>query len=165
MLHFEHSEYSIILSDLARTFLFPKDTSYSGTLNHLHERLLSINPSYNFFEFFRIDYDYLKILKEYAQNATLALFTSGLIQNKMELQHELSKYFEHIFDPQVIGLKKDKPEAYRTIADKLGARADQIVFIDDDSAFLVAAKLAGTKTIHYTCHQDLSSELKELIPQ
>ena len=55
-------------------------------------------------------------------------------------------YFENVWTRDEVGFSKDTADLYRTTAEKLGKRAGEILFCDDNRKFLALAASVGMKT-------------------
>jgi HAD superfamily hydrolase (TIGR01509 family) len=153
----------VILSDLARTFLFVKDKNWTETLNKLYAQLEDKNEPYDFWQYFEVDHDYLEIMKQLKQTYKVNMFTSGYIQNQSELHALLVPIFENIFNEEIIEYKKSQKEAYKVIADKLGVEPGEILFIDDDPNYIEAARDIGFNVFRMINNEDLKTFLKETL--
>lgn len=70
--------------------------------------------------------------------------------------------FKKIYSALEIGLDKKDPKAYSLIAQDLGLKPEEIVFIDDSLENLSAAKSAGLSTIWYQSNDKLFEDVKTL---
>lgn len=61
--------------------------------------------------------------------------------------HEL---FDHVFYSHEMGLAKPSAEIYQSLLEKLGAKAEQVVFFDDLEANVKGAKSQGIEAIQVT---------------
>ncbi|MFO0705968.1 MAG: acireductone synthase [Nitrospira sp.] len=80
-----------------------------------------------------------------------AIYSSGSVQaQKLLLEHttegDLTPLFAEFFDTAV-GPKTD-PASYRRIADRLGVRPDEMLFLSDAESELDSAKTAGMQSVH-----------------
>lgn len=150
----------VILSDLARTFLFVKDESWTETLNRLYSKLEKENPGYNFWDYFYINNDYLELMRSLKPKYSVNMFTSGYIQNHPELQKLFTPVFEQTFNEESVGYTKKDIEAYKTIAQRLNVNPQEILFIDDDHKYCQSAIGAGLQVFEMTGFQSLKSYLQ-----
>lgn len=138
----------VLLFDLARVILFPKDTNYTEELNLLH-RKLATTSDYNFNDHFYLNEDmitYLRILKE---KINIFMFTSGSIQNAPEIKGILENIFKKIFSAEELGLSKKDPQAYLKVAEIIGYKPEDILFIDDNLGNISAAQQANLNIYQY----------------
>lgn len=56
--------------------------------------------------------------------------------------------FDQMVDGRRDGVMKPDPAAYRLMADRLGVRPEECVFIDDQPANLAGARAVGMRTVH-----------------
>lgn len=137
-----------LLFDFSRTLLFPKDKTYTGGLNDLHKKIQE-NPNYNFLESFELNKGLLDYLETVKNKFDLYIFTSESIQEDPAIKDDLAKIFTKIFSATEMGLSKKDPKAYEFIAKELNLIPNEILFIDDSSENLEAAKIAGLQTLQY----------------
>lgn len=152
----------MILSDLARTFLFVKDPNWADTLNKLYAQLEEEKQPYDFWSYFELNQEYLHLMTELKRNYKVNMYTSGYIQNQPELNALLKPVFDNIFNEEIIGYKKTEAQAYATIADKLQVNPEEILFIDDDPRYGDAARSAGIQVFQMTGNEELKKHLSEL---
>ena len=67
--------------------------------------------------------------------------------------------FDNVWSCDDFGTTKSNPEIYRMAADRLGCKADEVIFIDDNVGAVKTAKLAGT--VAYGIFDESSAELVE----
>lgn len=150
----------VILSDLARTFLFVKDSSWTETLNKLYSKLESEYPEYDFWGYFYLDQKYLELMKSLKAKYSVNMFTSGYIQNHSELQKLFIPVFENIFNEESVGFSKKDEQSYKIIAERLNVKPEEILFIDDDLKYCEAARKAGINVFEMTGVENLTTYLK-----
>lgn len=148
----------IILSDLARVMLYPKDKNYTGELNYLHKQLVK-EKDYSFGDHFFLDEEIFIFYEGLKDDYKLYMFTSGIIQDVEEITDRLQGLFEVIFSAEKMGMTKRDKEAYEKIIKEIGVEPDEILFIDDSITYINPAKEAGMKTYHF---KELD-ELKKVI--
>lgn len=151
-----------ILSDFSRVILFPKDKNYKGTLNGLYKKLQQKNMPYNFFDHFKFNEDILNLYIQLKSKYSVNIFTTGKIQNAKEVKQRIDKIFDNIFSAKDYGLDKEKPDSYDFIASKLGKPTNKILYIDDQSKNIEAAKKAGMEIWHYKEFTGLYNQLKTI---
>jgi HAD superfamily hydrolase (TIGR01509 family) len=151
---------SVLLFDFSRVLLHPKDKTVSS-LNGLY-RELEQQGSYNFFDYFELNHNLLQFLQPLHQKYRLYILTSEIIQNAPEVQEDIKKVFDKVFSAQDLHLSKKDPEIYKQIAEKVQAKPQEIVFIDDTKDNIEAAKAAGLSTLLYTSNDTLMKQLKSL---
>jgi FMN phosphatase YigB (HAD superfamily) len=75
----------------------------------------------------------------------------------------LKQYFDVTVESGDIGCAKPAPQAYEIVADKLGVRPHECVFIDDRQDYVEGAEKVGMKAIRYTTFATCKSQLEELL--
>ncbi|MBI4250317.1 hypothetical protein HY622_01905 [Candidatus Uhrbacteria bacterium] len=84
----------VILSDLSRVLLFPKDNKYLGGLNELHKKLITEKGGmYPAFTYFELNQELLDYYKSLDSDHILAVFTTDVIQDHPDIRRELEKVF------------------------------------------------------------------------
>ncbi|PIR04190.1 MAG: hypothetical protein COV59_03330 [Candidatus Magasanikbacteria bacterium CG11_big_fil_rev_8_21_14_0_20_39_34] len=151
-----------ILSDLSRTLLFPVDENYTGKLNALHESLKE-DPNYDIHKYFFLNEELLSFYKSINKHIDIYMFTTKYIQEWPPLKEQMNGIFKDIFSGARLNLKKDDPEAYNRIAEKIGLEPSEILFIDDSEANTDAAKEAGLFTILFESKQKAIIDLKKAL--
>lgn len=147
-----------IVFDFSRVLLFPKDLTYTGSLNEKH-RTLSEKSDYHLLDHFSLNEELLKHLADLKSKYRLFIFTSETIQDDSSLQPFLSPLFETIFSASKLGIDKKTPSAYESIAHKIGVAPKEILYVDDNLDNVHAAQKAGMECIHYTNNAQLLSRL------
>jgi HAD superfamily hydrolase (TIGR01509 family) len=66
---------------------------------------------------------------------------------KLRQRFDLESWIDHWFISGDLGLRKPSAEIYRLAADRLGARPQDVVFVDDRPRNLDAAKAVGFSTV------------------
>ena len=151
-----------LLFDFSRVILFPKDKAYIGDLNPLHAELRK-NPGYRFLDYFELNTDLMRFLREIKSKYELYIFTSGSIQDAPEIQPEIREVFAKVYSAERIGYSKRDPASYKFIADDLHKRPDEILFVDDTAANIQVAKTAGLETLLFTSTQDAIAKIKQIL--
>jgi soluble epoxide hydrolase / lipid-phosphate phosphatase len=63
------------------------------------------------------------------------------------LTAELLPYFDHFISSSEIGLRKPNPEIFKLALERIGCRADEVVFLDDIGNNLKAASKLGIRCV------------------
>jgi HAD superfamily hydrolase (TIGR01509 family) len=153
---------SALLFDFARVFLFAKEKDYEGELNALH-RQLSSSLDYKFFDHFEFNEELFGYVEQLKAKIDLYMFTSGTIQETPEVQIKIVDLFKEIFSAQKLCLSKTDPRAYIDIAASIGKAPEEILFIDDTPANILAAQEAHLSTILYSNNLQLMNDLKNFV--
>ena len=75
-------------------------------------------------------------------------------------RHPWSRHFDHRYYSCRLGAAKPAPEAFQLVLGDLGARPDEVLFIDDRAENTRAARDLGMRTITFTSAADLDRELR-----
>jgi len=81
------------------------------------------------------------------------------LQNEPPVLDKIHPIFENILSAKDYGVKKSDSIAYTLIAKKINRLPEEILYIDDNTGNIDAAKDAGLKAILYETNKDLFSEL------
>lgn len=147
-----------LLFDFSRVLLFPKDKNYSGLLNDLYRKITSEDAS--FLDHYRFNEELLIFLKSFKDKFKLSIYTTDIIQNDPEAKKILDPIFENVFAANDLGISKKDPKGYLAIAEKLGVKSEEILFVDDGETNINVAKEAGLQTIHYVSNDQLLKDLQ-----
>jgi putative hydrolase of the HAD superfamily len=75
---------------------------------------------------------------------------------------ELTEIFDDVVISGLVGLRKPDPEIYLLAADRIGARAEDCVFIDDFNVNVEGAKAVGMTAILHTDARETIETLQEI---
>lgn len=153
---------SSLVFDFSRVLLFPKDTSYFGKLNPLHQEL-SNQGKYSVFDHFFFNDELLGYLESIKDRYGLYIFTAGTIQETPEIRERMIDIFRRVFTVQDSDLGKGDPQAYRWLAKEIQREPSEILFIDDDFANVQAAKQVGMNAVLFENNQQLFEKLGSYI--
>lgn len=76
---------------------------------------------------------------------------------------ERREYFDVMVASADIGFAKPEPEAYEIVADRLGVRYENCVFIDDKEEFCEAARAVGMKSVVFQNFEQARADLEKLL--
>ncbi len=153
-----------LISDFSRVLLFPKDEAYIGGLNDLNRKLIGeFGEEYKFLDYFKLNEELLEVYKELTQKYPIYIFTKGTVQNRPEIKPLLDSIFTGIFSAKDFNLNKSLPESYALISRNLQKKPEEILYIDDQSTNLDAAKKAGMHVLQYENNVDVKKVLKLLL--
>lgn len=150
-----------ILSDLSGVLLQVRNKDYKGTLNGLHYELSQKYFQYNFFDYFEFNEELLNFFQRMKGRYVLGIYTTGVIQNLVEVRKILDPVFSHIFSTLDFNTNKTRSSAYGFVTERMDVSSDKILFIDDKSENIEAAVKAGLNAIKYTDNNTLFSELSQ----
>ncbi|HLD19576.1 MAG TPA: HAD-IA family hydrolase [Candidatus Nanoarchaeia archaeon] len=151
-----------LVFDFSRVILFPKDENYKGKLNPLHKRL-SQAAGYNLLDHFELNEPILRYVQEFKGKYGLYIFTSGSIQNAPEIRPRLEEIFDGIYSSEELGVSKKDPNGYLHFAKTIGINPGEMIFIDDTSINVEAARRAGIESICYVSLDQLKTDLGALL--
>jgi HAD superfamily hydrolase (TIGR01509 family) len=106
--------------------------------------------------------DYIRELRPAYKTAMLSnISVSGI--HKRFSDEELHEHFDTVVVSGEIGYAKPEPEAYEIVAERLGLRRDECVFLDDKQEFCEAARAVGMEAIVYLDFEQARGELDILL--
>ena len=117
-----------------------------------------------FFAGDRVDREFLDLLRSLRPGRKV-----GLISNAWSgLRDFITRQrFEDVFDDMIIsaevGVVKPDPRIYQLALERLGAKPEEAVFLDDFRRNVEAARSIGMAAIHFTQPEQSLDELKELL--
>jgi FMN phosphatase YigB (HAD superfamily) len=152
-----------IISDFSRVLLFPKDASYTDSLNALNNHLLSENPDYDFYDYFFLNNELLTFYAEINISTPVYIFTSDKIQDHPAIKEIISKSVSGILSAKEMNVQKTNSLAYERVLNELSLRPPEVVFIDDQETNIDAALIAGMNVIQYVENQTTIEEIRKLI--
>lgn len=144
-----------LLFDFARVLWLPK-VEITSRLSDWYARQENKDQSQ-----VELNQQVLDWIKAHRQRYVMAIFTNSnsTLAEGSELRTEVEPYFDHILLAKQVGWGKDQPDTYLAVAKQLATQPEQILFIDDQLANIVAAQQAQIATIHFS---DTTSCLSEL---
>ena len=96
--------------------------------------------------------DFLKKSKK-----ELYVFTSSSVHQSAEVRQKLDPIFANIFSVFELGMSKKDSKVYALIAEKIGKKPEEILFIDDTSLNVETAKKAGLNAVVYKSFEELKN--------
>ncbi len=151
-----------LITDFSRVLLFPKDKSYSGSLNDLH-RKLSSQLNYKLFNHFELNDELLDYYKSLTEKLDLYVFTSESIQDAPELQPLIKPIFREIFSAMKMNINKKDEIAYKKLVAIVNLEPNEVVYIDDNEANIEAARKAGLQTTLFKDNDQLKTRLDAML--
>ena len=151
-----------LLFDFSRVLLFPKEEKYTGKLNDLIAKV-SQKLHFHFFDYFVFNAELLAYLENIKDRYDLYIFTTGAIQNELQVRRRVDAVFRKLYSAKKMGLSKKDPNSYKHIAHDLKLKPNEILFIDDALENIEAAQSANLKTIHYISNKQLLHDLEMLL--
>lgn len=105
--------------------------------------------------------EYIKELKGAYKLALLSNYNALELRPLLE-KHNLLDLFDVISISSETKLKKPDKEAFEDILNKIGLNAEDVIFIDDQERYALAAEKVGIKSLVYTDLEDLKKTLRSL---
>jgi len=105
------------------------------------------------------------LLKELHQHYRLvALSNTNEIHVPMwqKICKPILQYFEHIFSSNEIGFRKPEPDSFNHVLKYLDLSPQEVLFLDDDSENVIAAKRCGLRTICVSSYEQMVEDLQKL---
>lgn len=105
---------------------------------------------------------YIKILKQHYRIGLLSNIGNDWVREKFLTTNEQALFDAMVFSFEV-GANKPERIMYQTICDKLGVSPEQVIYIDDMSAYTDAAIDFGMQAIVYENFTKLKTDLESLL--
>lgn len=111
----------------------------------------------------RVNEEIVEFLKDHNAEYGFGLLSAVRIDLEAWLEnHELKKYFQFVKTSEQLTMSKAEPDVYEMVANSFELKPEEVLFIDDLSENIAAAKKAGLQTLRYVSSKTLASQLKEL---
>lgn len=112
-----------------------------------------------------IDPDVVSFIKELGSKYKIGLLSNAGSEYLRELLHihDLAELFDEIVVSGEVKMIKPDPEIFEHILQKLGVKAEESIFIDDNRRNVNSAERLGIKSIMFTSSDQLKRELHEII--
>ena len=127
-----------IVSDFSYVLAIPKETGWE-----INQKLL----------------DYYLELE--SKQITVAIYSASAAVSQIDIKNKLGTF--KIFSSLELNLSKSDREGYRKIAEKLGKKPEEVVFVDDQLVNVEAAREAGMQIVYYTNSADAIKKLSSLV--
>jgi len=105
--------------------------------------------------------DYILELRKTYKTGLLSNISIGGLATRFG-PGELANYFNAVVASGEIGYAKPEAQAYEIVADRLGVRLDECIFIDDREDYCTGAKGVGMQAILYRSFSQMKPELDRL---
>jgi putative hydrolase of the HAD superfamily len=93
-----------------------------------------------------------------------ALTNSLSTEAQLQARPEFAGLFDHIVSSHDVGLAKPDPAIFLGLLDRLGAAAEDVVFVDDLPGHVEAARGAGLHAIHFQATAQALAEIAAYFP-
>ena len=116
-----------------------------------------------FRSYVKIDPETVALIEALRNKYRVALLTNAIIPFVWQImeRHDLKRLFETILVSAEEHLAKPDPIFYSRLLDKMGIKAEDAVFLDDNPANIAGAEKVGMKGILFTSAAQARRELKE----
>jgi len=100
---------------------------------------------------FTIDQEFLELLPEFKNKYKLALFSNDVSEWSTYLRNKfgLNEIFDEVIISGVIGIRKPNLEFFRLLIERIAAKPEESLFIDDSLYNLKAASELGMHTLRF----------------
>jgi len=114
-----------------------------------------------FWAYARIDENVVNLIESLGHTHRVALLTNAIVPITREIfaRHNLERLFETILVSSEEGMAKPDPAFYTLLLDRMGARPEDAVMIDDNPDNIAGAKAAGMQGILFESREKLVREL------
>ncbi len=121
-----------------------------------HEQVAAVFNDTSF-----IDQDMIALIKQIKQQHKTGLLSNSSIEYLWSIidRHDLEALFDVITVSAEVGLIKPDPRIFEHILGRLDVKAEEAIFIDDNSANTTAAGKLGIRSITYVGIEPLRKEL------
>lgn len=151
-----------LIFDLSRTLIFPKDRAYTGELNALYRKFVQ-DPKFDFMTNFELNEELFLYLTNLKDKYKMYLFTSGTLQTAPEIKNKIDALFDKVFSAEQMMIKKNEYSSYKKLARVLGLSPNSILFVDDSSDNINAAKFAGLDAFQYKENKSVINYIEAII--
>lgn len=111
----------------------------------------------------RVNEEIVEFLKVHNAEYRFGLLSAVRIDLETWLEnHELKKYFQFVKTTEQLDMNKAESDIYEMVVNSFELKPDEVLFIDDLSENILAAKKAGLQTLRYVSNKTLAIQLNEL---
>lgn len=113
----------------------------------------------------KINYEILEIIKELkSKNYKIGLLSNNSLGlNQRIKDKDLTEFFDTIVISGETGYQKPQPEIFKILADKLGIKINELLFIDDTKKSLEGAKIIGYTPILFIDNKKLEEDISKVL--
>jgi putative hydrolase of the HAD superfamily len=118
-----------------------------------------------FRKFAKKDEKVISMMKELRKKYHVSLLSNVEISRYMSVVKILDhkRFYDHVFASCYIKMRKPEKRIYLYVADKLGAKPSECLFIDDRAINVAGAKAAGMRSIVFTNAERLEKDMKTIL--
>lgn len=140
----------VLLIDLFRVVVFPRDKTYFGDLNPLYSKntLHLGQPVDSYLEF---NHELLAFFTTLVPRLRLCLYTAATqFQSDPAVKQLLDPVFTSVYSTEALGMRKTDPESFQLVCSQLQVSPPQVLYLGDNSAHVAAAASASLTAILFT---------------
>lgn len=111
----------------------------------------------------RMDYDLLAFIGSLRPERRTGLLSNawlGTRDNITKHWGSLDPYFDEILYSAEVGLRKPDPRIFQTLLERLYARPEEAIFVDDFSENIKAAQDLGLHTVQFCSHEQALEDVR-----
>ena len=157
----EHKENLLIGKETPKEFLV-RMNALMGTNLHpdiTHDSWLSMNKIENH----QIKWDLVDYVETLSKKYKIHMLTNNIdLNDKSESYNSATKHFKNIFQSFEMGHKKPNKKAFLYVLEKINAKPEECIFVDDIQKNVDAANNLSIKGILYTNLNKLKKDFAEL---
>lgn len=157
----EHKEKLLLGQETPKEFLV-RMNALLGTSHDpdvAHESWLNMNKIENH----QINWDLVEYVEGLSKKYQVHMLTNNIdLNNKPKAYVSATKFFQNIFQSWEMGHKKPNKEAYLHVLEKINAKSEECLFVDDIQANVDGANNLGVKGVLYTNLEQLKKDFTEL---
>lgn len=157
----EHKEKLLLGQETPKEFLNRMNTILRVSLDpeKTHESWLALNT----IEKNQINWELVEYVEELSKKFQVHMLTNNIdLNSKPESYKSATKYFHNIFQSFDMGFKKPHKEAFLHVLEKINAKPEECVFVDDLKENVDAANELGIKGIIYSNLDQLKENFSHL---
>lgn len=154
------SKITTLLFDFSWVLVFPKQktTTRDGSVSQTYLQQSSTKQVHDIL-------DFNQELVAWVRKTPLTSYVLSASSPEMlaALRPEFVPPFIDMFSTKTLSMSKHDPQTFLSIAEKLKVTPQNILFTDDNSGNIDAAKTAGLQTILFQSNQDFFKRIEKLI--
>lgn len=114
----------------------------------------------------RMDYDLLQFIDRLRPAVRTGLLSNAWIDTRANITEHwgsLDPYFDVVIFSAEAGMRKPAPEFFHWLLEKLGARSEEAIFVDDFGENIQAAQALGLHTVKFFSPDQARQEVLEML--
>lgn len=153
-----------LITDVSKVLLFPKDKTYTGSLNALYKEKIN-EPNFKFFDYYELNTELLNFYKSLKPELKVYILTSDVIQDAPELQPFWVNVIDKIFSASQMSTNKSAPEAYQKVLSEINLLLSEAIYVDDSKENLNASIEVGLPSILYQNNNQAILDIKNMLKE